>query len=82
MDISQINQDHDTKGAKWFDDIPDHEGLRLKVRSTNYKPYKTAMKQLGIKHSKALSRGEGGAIAGKVIAEHLLVGSMRRTGPA
>ena len=27
MDISQINQDHDTKGAKWFDDIPDHEGL-------------------------------------------------------
>lgn len=73
MDISQLSKKHDTGSAKWFDDIPDHEGLRLQVRSTNFKPYKAAMKAAGIKHSKALNRGEGMGIVGKIMAEHLLV---------
>lgn len=73
MDISDLNKKRDTAGTKWFDDIPEHEGLRIQVRSTNYKPYKDAMKALGLKHSKKLSRGEGSSLTGKVIAEHLLV---------
>ncbi len=74
MDISNLTKKHDVAGTKWFDDVPDHDGLRLCVRSTNYKPYKDAMKQLGLKHNKKISRGEGGELAGKVMAEHLLVG--------
>lgn len=73
MDISNLTKKRDLSGTKWFEDIPDHEGLRIQVRSTNYKPYKDAMKALGLKHSKKLSRGEGGALAGKVMAEHILV---------
>lgn len=73
MDISNIGKKHDLAGTRWFDDIPDHDGLRVQVRSTNYKPYKDAMKAAGLKHNKAFRKGEGGDIAGKVMAEHLLV---------
>lgn len=74
MDLNEfLDLDVDTDGAKWFDDVPDHEGLRLQVRSTNYPPYVAAMKAAGLKHNKAFRNGTGDSIAGRIAAEHLLV---------
>ena len=73
MDISQLSAKHQTGEAKWFDQVPDHIGLKIKVRSTNHRPYKDAMKKAGLRHNKAFNRGEGNALIAQIIAEHLLV---------
>ena len=43
FDISNLNAKVDLADGEWIDDIPDHPGLRLRVRSARYKPYRVAL---------------------------------------
>lgn len=42
MDIALINKTADLGEGDWIGDIPDMDGIELKVRSTNYKPFRVA----------------------------------------
>lgn len=76
FDISKLNQKIDLSGAEWVDDIPDHPGLRLKVRSARYKPYRVALSAFYRANNKAIQTDEGFVDAqagtGPLMAEHLL----------
>lgn len=77
MDIGNLNKTANLADGEWIDDIADLDGVRLKVRSTTFKPYKEAVSAVGRQFRKVLSTGKGMrafAIAtGKPLAEHILV---------
>lgn len=77
FDISRLNEQVDLSGAVWIDEVQDHPGLRIKVRSINYKPYKVASTGFYRRNRKVSESDEGlvatQPAAGKLIAEHLLV---------
>lgn len=77
MDISNINKKADLNEGHWIDDIPDMEGVRFKVRSTNFKPFRTATAGLARRSGKKLRTDEGMVSytigAGKPLAEHILL---------
>lgn len=77
MDLSGISKKADLNDGEWVDDIPELEGVRLKVRSTNFKPYKAAVAGLARRSGKKL-RTDMGVInfsiaSGKALAEHILL---------
>ena len=76
FDISKLNQKIDLSGGEWIDDIPDHPGLRLKVRSARYKPYRVALSAFYRANNKSIQTDEGfvdaQAQTGPLLAEHLL----------
>jgi|TARA_R100000479_G_scaffold176487_1_gene131346 hypothetical protein len=77
MDIANLDKKLDLSEGEWIDDIPDNPGLRLKVRSTNYKPFRVATAGLARRSGKQLNTDEGLAdftvSAGKPLAEHILL---------
>lgn len=77
MDIGSINKNVDLGEGEWVDDIPDMDGVRLKVRSTNYKPFRVATAGLARRSGKKLNTDEGVSdftiSAGKPLAEHILL---------
>lgn len=77
MDIANLNKKVDLTEGEWVDDIPDQPGLRLRVRSTNYKPFRVATAGLARRSGKKLNTDEGIAdftvSAGKPLADHILV---------
>ncbi len=77
MDIGKINEPVDLAPGDWIDDIPALMGVRLKVRSTNYKPYKVAVQGLARRSGKKLNTDEGvgnfNVATGKPLAEHILL---------
>ena len=77
MDIGKINEPVDLTPGEWIGDIPALPGARLKVRSTNYKPYKVAVQGLARRTGKKLNTDEGvgkfNVETGKVLAEHILL---------
>lgn len=77
MDIANLNRSVDLSGGHWIDDIPDQPGMRLKVRSTNYKPYQVASAGLGRRRTKQLRTDEGlvefTVDLGKPLAQHILL---------
>jgi hypothetical protein len=77
MDIGNIGKKVDLGEGEWVDDIPEMEGVRLKVRSTNYKPFRVATAGLARRSGKKLTTDEGIAdftvATGKPLAEHILV---------
>ena len=77
MDIGSINNKVDLSEGEWIDDIPDMDGIRFKVRSTNYKPFRTATAGLARRSGKKLNTDEGVAdftvATGKPLAEHILL---------
>ncbi|WPZ05666.1 hypothetical protein [Pelagerythrobacter marinus] len=76
MDIGNISKKVDLSEGEWVDEIPDLDGIRLKVRSTNYKPFRTATAGLARRSGKKLNTDEGVAdftvATGKPLAEHIL----------
>lgn len=78
MDIGNLDKKVDLSEGVWVDNIPDNPGLRLLVRSTNYKPFRVATAGLARRAGKALQTDEGLAefnvSTGKPLAEHVLLG--------
>lgn len=78
MDISNLNKKIDLAEGVWIDEIPDNEGLRLLVRSSNYKPFRVATAGQARRSGKKLQSDEGlmefTVAAGKPLAEHILLG--------
>jgi len=77
MDIGNIGKKVDLNEGEWVDDIPEMEGIRFKVRSTNYKPFKVATAGLARRSGKKLRTDQGivafGVSAGSPLAEHILL---------
>lgn len=77
MDISNINKKADLSEGEWVDDIPNMEGVRFKVRSTNYKPFRVATAGLARRSGKKLRTDQGlvdfTVTGGKALAEHILL---------
>lgn len=77
MDIGNLNEEIDLSPGEWIDDIPALPGARLRVRSTNFKPYKVAVQGLARRSGKKLNTDEGvgrfNVATGKPLAEHILL---------
>lgn len=76
-DISILKTKADLSGGEWVEDIQDQPGLRLKVRSIRYKPYRIAVSSKFRKAGKAYQTDEGaleaGVALGEPLAKHILV---------
>lgn len=77
MDIGNLNKKANLNDGEWVDDIPNMEGVRFKVRSTNYKPFRVATAGLARRSGKKLRTDEGvvnfNVSTGKPLAEHILL---------
>lgn len=78
MDIGNLQKKANLNDGEWVDDIPDmDEGVRFKVRSTNFKPYKVATAGLARRSGKKLRTDVGlvdfTVTGGKALAEHILL---------
>ena len=77
MDISNLSKTADLGEGDWIDDIPDMEGIKFKVRSTNFKPFRVATAGLARRSGKKLNTDEGlnsfNIATGKPLAEHILL---------
>lgn len=77
MDIANLDKKVDLTGGHWVEDIPDNPDLRLKVRSSHYKPFRVAMAAVARARGKTLNSAEGvvdfSVSAGKPLAEHILL---------
>lgn len=77
MDIANLDKPVDLSPGEWVDEIPDLPGVRFKVRSLHYKPFKAATSGLARRSGKSLQTDEGllsfAVASGKPLAEHILV---------
>lgn len=77
MEIGTLDKPVDLAPGEWIEDIPALPGVRLCVRSTNFKPYEVAIQGLARRSGKKLNTGEGLAkfhiATGKVLADHILI---------
>lgn len=77
MDIGNLNKKANLNEGEWIDDIPEMEGVRLKVRSTNFKPFRVATAGLARRSGKKLRTDEGvvnyAVKLGQPLAEHILL---------
>lgn len=76
MDIANLNEKVDLNEGHWIDDIPNQPDLRLRVRSTNYKPFRVATAGMARRSGKRLNTDDGlvdfSVASGKPMAEHIL----------
>lgn len=77
MDIGNLNKKANLNEGEWIDDIPEMDGVRLKVRSTNFKPFRVATAGLARRSGKKLRTDEGvvsyAVKLGQPLAEHILL---------
>lgn len=77
MDILNLDKPIDLGDGEWIDDIPELEGVRLKVRSTKFKPFEVATAGLVRRTNKSRRTDEGviafNVASGKPLAEHILL---------
>lgn len=69
FDISKLNEKVDFGDGEWIDDIEDNPGVRLRVRSSHYKPYRNALDRANRKAGKSDVKN---AAFGAILAEHVL----------
>lgn len=77
FDISRLSETVDLTGAEWIDEISEIPGLRLRVRSINYKPYQASSGGV-YRRNRKLTESDEGILevlpkSGKPLAENLLV---------
>ncbi|ALJ12643.1 hypothetical protein [Sphingopyxis macrogoltabida] len=77
MDIGNLGKKIDLNPGTWIEDVPDMEGVRFLVRSTNFKPFKIASAGLARRSGKKL-RTDAGVVnfavtMGSALAEHILL---------
>lgn len=77
FELSRLNEEIDLSDGYWIDEVEDHPGLRLKVRSLNYKPYQVATNAFYRRNRRLVETDDGFITAipatGKHIAAHLLL---------
>ncbi len=77
FDLDLADKPVDLAGGEWVGDIPNHPGVRFKVRSRNYKPFTVAhdrlLRSFGKRAATAPSTPEYQKAAGALISEHLLL---------
>ena len=75
--LDEIDKPVDVEGGEWVGDIPNHPGMRIKVRSSNYKPFTVAhdalLRSFGKRAMKAHNSPVYQAKAGALLAEHILL---------
>jgi hypothetical protein len=77
FDLDLAEKPVDLAGGEWVGDIPNHPGVRFKVRSRNYKPFTVAhdrlLRSFGKRAAQAQNTPEYQKAAGALISEHLLL---------
>lgn len=77
INLDQIDAPVDLEAGEWVGDIPDHPGVRLKVRSRTYKPFVTAhdrlLRSYGKRAQQALREDAYKVAVGKLLTEHVLI---------
>src|SRR5690554_600289 len=77
IDLDQIDTPIDLTEGEWVGDIPDHPGVRFKVRARTYKPFVAAhdklLRSYGRKVHNALRSDGYKTAVGKLLAEHILL---------
>lgn len=77
MDISLINSETDLAPGEWIGEIPDMDGVELRVRSTHFKPFRLAITGMARRAGKKLNTDAGldafTVSTGKALAEHILL---------
>lgn len=77
MEFDKLTAPVDLAPGDWIEDIPALPGVRLKVRSTNFKPYEVGIQSLARRLGKKMSTDEGmlqfSLATGKVLAEQILL---------
>lgn len=77
FNLDIIEQPVNLTEGQWVGDIPNHPGVRFKVRSRAYKPFEAAhdrlVRSFGKRVSVALSTPEYKAQVGKLFADHILL---------
>lgn len=77
MEIGNLDKPVDLAPGEWIDDIPALPGVRVLVRSTNFKPYEVAIQSLARRSGKKLNTDAGMVkftlATGKVLADHILL---------
>lgn len=78
FDLDNIDKPVDVAGGEWVSDIPNHPGMRLKVRSKNYKKFETAhnklLRSFGKRAVQAVEGPDYKKAVGELLAEHILLG--------
>ena len=76
FNLDEMDKPVDVAGGDWIDDIPNHPGVRLKVRSRNYKPFNVAhdalLRSFGKRATQAHNSPVYQAKAGALLAYHIL----------
>lgn len=77
MDINNLNSACALDEGVWIDEIDGLDGVRLKVRSTKYRPFQIATAALIRRSGKKMRTGTGivafQIASGKPLAEHILL---------
>lgn len=77
FDLDNLDKPVDLAGGEWVGDIPNHPGVRFKVRSKNYRPFDAAhnrlLRSFGKRAQRAIDTPEYAAAIGKLLAEHILI---------
>jgi hypothetical protein len=77
MDIRNINSKASLSDGEWIGDIEGLDDVRLKVRSTSFKPFKESIAALARRSGKKLNSGSGliafGISTGKALSDHILL---------
>lgn len=70
FDISKLNEKLDLAAGEWVGNIDDNPGMRIKVRSQHYKPYKAELDRLNRKSGK---KGINDVDFGGLLAKYILL---------
>lgn len=77
LDLDLIDKPIDVTGGEWVGDLPNHPGVRLKVRSGSYRPFTVAhdrlVRSFGKRAATAHTTPEYQKGIGALLAEHILL---------
>lgn len=77
FNLDDMDKPVDVAGGEWVSEIPNHPGVRLKVRSRNYKPFNVAhdalLRSFGKRATQAHNSPIYQAKAGELLAAHILL---------
>jgi len=77
FNVDEMDKPVDIAGGEWVSDIPNHPGVRFKVRSRNFKPFSVGhdalLRSFGKKATQAHNSPLYQKAAGTLLAKHILL---------
>jgi len=77
FNLDDMDKPIDLVGGEWVGEIPNHHGVRFRVRSSKYKPFSVAhdalLRSFGKKAAQAHSTPAYQKAAGELLAKHILL---------